>query len=100
MKKVTFIHEPTPNKYGRYSESFVYTREDLDMKCYCNEYAAETLKLENKILDIINSLPVLPILKEEILQTIEKYGEAKSAETREEVEDNFAEQCSDCRDDE
>lgn len=96
MKKVTFIYEPKPDKYNRRRGSFVYTREDLDMKCYCNEYTAKVLKSENDILDIINSLPILPILREKIFQTIEKYGENKATESREEVEDSFADQCSEC----
>ena len=94
MKRANFIFEPTEDKYGRIHELYVFTRDGYDQKCYCNQYTANVYKAENVLLDILEKLPIMPILRKEIEKAIENYGEARSIETREDVEEGFAERDS------
>ncbi len=76
MKKVTFIYEPSEENLN--SELFMYTTEGYEGRGHCNRYTAEVLKTQNKILDLVNSLPVTEFFKEDIIQMIEDYGDARA----------------------
>lgn len=82
MQRTIFLHEPSPDKYGRIKELYTYTREDLDhQKYYGNEYTADIYKAENALMDILDLSPIQAILRREIEKAIEDYAEAIKEES-------------------
>jgi hypothetical protein len=89
MQRTKFTFEPTPDKYGRIRDLYVFTREGLGMKYYCDEYVANVYKAENILLDILDALPIKPIQRKRIEKAIEAYGGAKDEKAQHDAEENY-----------
>jgi hypothetical protein len=59
-----------------------------DTKGYCDFYTAEDYKTQNDLMDIIESLPITRAFKKSFYETIEKYGDAKYDEAREDARED------------
>ena len=86
MLRTIFTEEPNKNDRGYRGGLYQFTRKEYEGIYYCNGDEAKVLKLQNRILDLVDGLPN----KEKLTSVIEEYGEAIVDRVRGDMYENEA----------